>query len=361
MLLLVFAILLVFAFIVPKSKYVFAAEVILMLFMFSFISYEGDWQTYSLVYLEYASSALSWHYEPAFSILMMLCSRLGLPYVWFRFLICLIYCIILTLFLKSVTKYYAIIGGLTLVFPFFVFVATMRSGIACPLVLCAFVVLALNKQYTKEKFILLILLATMFHYSCIVFLPFIIVDKKISNTKKVFLFFLAAMVAVLLNFTTVIPNLLSVFMSREKTLSWFSQNEGTANLTGAICDAVLVLVNFLISKKAYEISSREFSTLEQHQIRFSRITYEVSYILIFLLPFIWLSSPFLRLVFIAFPMIIVSMVNALSTLKKDKIERLYIVAIVALGVVFRLYNDLPYLKAGSIFFGEFLNNDFIFF
>lgn len=361
MLLLVFAFILLLAYISPKSKFVILLEILLMIFMFSFIKYEGDWQTYKDIYLGYASSTYMWHFEPAFSILMMICAKSGVSYVWFRFIVCFIYCIVMLVFVQSQTEYYALATGLMLFFPFFVFVTTIRSGIACPLILCAFSILATDKPLAKKKFVVLVLIATLFHYSCIAFLPFVITKQKISDTKKIVFFVIAAFAAVVLNFTTVIPEILSVVTLREKTLTWFSHNDGTANLTGAAFESILLVANLLISKKSRQICERNSSELKPYQVRFSEMTEEASKLLLYFLPLMWLSSPFMRLSYMTFPMIIISTINAVSTLEKEKVERGLAALVVILGISLRFYNDLPYLKSGMIFFGEFLNNNYVFY
>lgn len=360
MLIVAFVLLLIFAYLMPKSKAVFFVEIVLMLFMFSFIDYGGDWDTYRDLYAGYASGEYTWHFEPAFSILTMICARIGLPYVWFRFVVCLMYSLFMAIFIRSETEYIAASTAIMLIFPFFAFVVVIRSGIACPLILCAFALLTSGKYNSKFKFVCLVLLATLFHYSCLVFLPFVITKKRISDTKRILLFISAVVVVILLNYTTVIPELLSSVMSREKTLTWFSKNEGTANITGAICETAILAINLMISKKACEISLRNAHMLKENQIMFSKTTEEVSTLMLYLLPLMWLSSPFMRLSYMTFPMIIVSTINAISTLEKYKAERYLCLGLALFSVALRAYDDLPYLRDGMMFFGEFFNDNYVF-
>lgn len=348
----------------PKSKLVFHFGILFLLFMFSFVFYKGDYETYSQIYDGVKRGLYFFEFEPAFSFLFVLSSLAGIPYAWFRFLIGLIMVSLLARFIKDETEFIAITLVLLMIFPFFVFVATIRSGVAWPIVLFAIRKLSENGKDSKKVFCCLIAIASLFHYSCIFFF-FLLLVPRLSLKKRMVLFICMVLFSMVLNFTNVIPRILQLFTSRVKTLQWFTSNEGTSNLAGAIVQTIVVVSMACISRYYAKIctSGNGRLVLSRNQIELSSIAYRVSSVLIFALPLMWFSSPFMRLFYTSFPLVIISGVNASQVIREkgDLLDTIFHNGFLfVICVLLRVYDNLPYLKQGSVFFGEFFNPILIF-
>lgn len=177
---------------------------------------------------------------------------------------------------------------------------------------------------------------------------------------------------ILLNYTDLPYRLISIVTSSKKVLQWFVKGTAGLNLKGSTITAIILAVNLFLVKKANRIchSPNGRLVLSEQRIRFSEITYNVSLIMFFFLPLMLLASPFLRLPYMIFGMVISVCVNATKVLcfslkqKRTKMSPPTIMAfgfsLFAITLVWRFYYCLPYLKQGMVFFGEFLNTKVIF-
>ena len=77
-----------------------------------------------------------------------------------------------------------------------------------------------------------------------------------------------------------------------------------------------------------------------------------------------LSSPFMRLFYMTYPLIVVSSVNISMAIRKQRtmyVLPLYGIIIFCMVLILKIYVDLPYIKSGMLIFGELLCRDFVFF
>lgn len=169
------------ALLMPKSKTVTGTIMLFMFFMFSFVYYKGDLQIYEWVYNDFYTGQFITAYEPAFIGMIWICNVIGLPFSGFRAILAMTY---LTLTYKAIqqqTDYTAITMALMIIFPFFVFTSVLRSGIASAIVLYAMSFLTKKSINFKLKYAICIIIATLFHYSSIVFLYFCLIREKLLS------------------------------------------------------------------------------------------------------------------------------------------------------------------------------------
>lgn len=351
MIVVIIAILGILAIKYPKSRFVSLLIGCFMWISYSFVYIPGDLQTYSRVYMGYISGEYTSTYEPLFSMILRLCARAGFSFTHVRMLLGMIFVICVFSAIIRLTEKRALGIFAFLVFPFFLFVSILRNGIACAVILLAYSFLMDKK---KRAFVLCVLVATLFHYSSIVFLSLVLFRKKVNNKVLFGCFSFMMACAVLVCYTTIPFLIVSKFTSREKILQWFVKGNATANITGALVIFALIVMNLLIAYSAYHLAKKG-GTGSNQSLSIIDLSYKASVCMLFLIPFAIVSSPFMRLAYIN------SLVTTLACIEAFDLRNQYIYArfhmkakslLVWVGayvmpIIWCIYADLPYIKTGN--------------
>lgn len=331
----------------PRSAKTTWAILAFMLLFFSFVPRDGDYQQYKYVYEQFDSGWLT-AYEPGFIAIVWLCKTLLLPYSLFRLCVGTLFLLGLYRAIKAQTENTAFSLALILVFPFFCFVAVIRSALAMAVVLNVLPFLLEGSLKSAAKYTAGIALAALFHYSSLFFLPLLLVRFQM-NWKRAALFGAISLTfGVLLYFTDWIYKLLSLVTQNPKVLGWFTDNASKANLTGAA--AILSL--FL----AFCFSSRIASATtiaNKKQQAYAALTAKMGVLLLFAFPLFAYSSVFTRQLYILLPCVIITCANAACS--GTVFQRKPFLAALGTVLLFAFYYDLPYLKQGLSMFDELLS------
>ncbi|MBP3205434.1 MAG: EpsG family protein [Oribacterium sp.] len=246
-LLVIFLGLFLLSIIYPRSKHITIAIVLFMLFVYAFTWHEGDLEVYEWVYRDLFTGRFYTAYEPGFVALMWLCKKVGLSFTGFRFVLGSFITIIIYHIVRRQTDYSAFAMVLYCLFPFFVFSSVLRSGISCVFVLLALEQLIIDKG-NKKKYVIYILIGTLFHYSTVLFLPFLLFTGKIKKTRLIGAFVGMCVLSFLINYTNVMYSIVSTFTQRQKIVGWLMKNDATANINGIIAIGVLLIAVYLLNR-----------------------------------------------------------------------------------------------------------------
>lgn len=363
----VYAGLLLLAFFFPKSRKVSFLVLAFMLVMYCFVFYKGDIEIYKWIYDDYGVGLSGTSFEPGFTFLIILCKKMGLPFVGFRIALGLFFILLLYRGIGQLTEYRALALALSAIFPFFVFTSVLRSGIACVIILNGYRFL-IDPAYGKRglvKYGMLVLLAALFHYSSVLMLAFVFARKNMNTLKMMRYLIIVVLLTILLNQTNVVFNVISRITTREKILQWFVRGEGTANLKGTIAILLVLAMNAFLAKRGrMQLARIEGST--DFTKRESLFVYNSALLLFLFFPLMVFASPFMRVAFMMMPLIIANGANASfadcskkrNTAPLDRVISLQLVFLTASLFIWKIYYDLPYLKEGYFPLEELLRTQF---
>lgn len=354
----------------PKSRKVTWAMIAYMLILFSFVERDGDFQQYKYVYDIFGDYIPSW--EPGFVAIMWLCKQLHFPYGLFRLVVGSIYIFGVLRAVKSQTANVAFSVVLFSIFPFFFFVSAMRSSVAMAIILNVIPYLQDKSRKGSVKYVVGVLIATMFHYSSLFFLAFLLTQIKLTRRIILICTAVSAVGGVVLWFTDWISGLLSLVTQNQKVLQWFTNNASKANLTGAVV-ILVVFVAFTMTAYQAAIICKDSTHMSQKRKDYAQLVAYISILMLFAYPLFIFSSVFMRQLFLLLPCVIISCANAafsrdytkriiirLPFIKKSNGDHVVISVVwpilLALGLVMlsAFYFDWPYLKQGQSMFDELI-------
>lgn len=379
MLIIIEILLILIAFMNPQSKKIARLIALFMILIYGLNTYSGDFLAYQGVYNNISFYGLT-HYEILFSLLMMICSKSGLTFIQFRMVLGIIYSILCYKNFCKYTKYSALALAVSMIFPFTYYVSVLRAGIAAMIMLYS--IRFLNPQTSKGmvKFIISIIICTLFHYSSVVFLLLILARKGVNYKYLFYIFLGTGIVAYGFNNLELVGDMIGRFTDRAKTLQWFSNSANLhLNWKGILSQILIVLMNIVINrmgKRQIEKSSVCFSDMQcvspccvNEDILFyrwfSNISNGAAYLLIVFVPFMLVTDVAMRFVWAILNITICSCLNAVyisdSIRRKMHGIRRGVVTIMQLTicayVVFvAIYANLPYRGTENSSFRLFFNN-----
>lgn len=359
----VYLVILICAIASPRSKVISALAIVFMFVMYSFVYYEGDLQNYQWIYEEGITDT---SFEPGFNAIIFLCRALGMSFTGFRMILAAVFLFLMYRGITKYTDYSAIVLSLIIIFPFFVFTSVMRSGIACAILLNAYIYL-IDPSFCRKgitKYVLFVLVAALFHYSAALMLVFIVGKMRIDPKAIVGIAVLTIVMFAFLNFTDIPYRLIALLTSREKTLQWLSRGEGTANFTGAVAIIVLLTMNYYIARRSRDIlesiKTEGISNMEYYE---SKYTYNISVLLLGFIPLMCLASPYLRVAYMLVPLFVSNGINAVYGYKNNVQNSTFIPLLSAMIfgslIIWRIHYDLPYITENHFFFQEMIETLFV--
>lgn len=372
-LLLIYILLIVLALAKPKSIRLARVIWLFLIFIYSFGRSEGDYEIYEWIYKSLGTgqfTILTSSFEPGFATVAWACSKAGLSFIAFRVLVSTFICFSLYRIFSDQTEYTALAAALYGIFPFFVWSAAMRSGVATVIVAFALNRFIKNDFRKDWKTFILLGLACFFHTSSLAFLVFYLFYKRdivIENGELLGVGGGIIFITLFLYYTDIPYKVVRMFTDNVKVLQWFSKGDGTANLTGIIAEVAILLMIYFLSRsnrnygqflnRGGYISSTELNVIE--------VSYRLSLFALLLLPLMTLASPFMRIPYMMMAVLIPASLIA-DPLYKDVTNRsntesgrldIYMryiwAAILLILLVLKFYYDWPYIKDGQMIFSEF--------
>ena len=344
----------------PKSKKIAFLSLIFIFVTFTFVYYEGDLQVYKWIYYDYGGGLSSSTFEPGFTLLMIIFKFLGLPFTAFRAGLAFLYAVLLYWGIKRYTDYLALALTFSIIFPFGTMVVAMRTAIACVILLNGYHYLYDSQQKKGIiKYLIVVSIASLFHYSSLLFLLFLFSRMKFNN-KRIFKIILCTVIfSLILNQTNLIYIVVSHITTRAKTLQWLSPGEGTANFKGAVIIILLLLMNyFLACRCRLNLLSPRKKQKKCRNKQVANFCYKSSIILFFFYPLMILNSPFMRIFYIMVPIFICNVMNVCFSKGKMELCNPPItsqgILLLFMLMILRVYYDFPYMDEHYMLFQEFI-------
>lgn len=165
-------------------------------------------------------------HEPGFLLLCKIMNRMGCSYLHFRMVIGFIVVILIVSGLKYFSKHINYALALYIIFPFPCMVAGLRFSVGSAIVIYGMRYLFTSEKRAAFKYILLVMLATLFHYSMLFFLIFIAAKFIHGNMLK----FVALVPIVTIGLTWFLRSgwayrFADIILNSEKAKTWLNPND----------------------------------------------------------------------------------------------------------------------------------------
>lgn len=348
----IFVLLCILAIKYPKSRLITGLILVFMWILYSFNTYSGDYANYKYIYERICDRSYYTFFEPGYTLLMIICYKLGFSFIGFRTLLGTFFTFLLYKIINKYTNMTALALGLFLIFPFMYFASVLRSGIAYLIV-----AYSINFLYRQKKdvykYIGGIIVAMLFHYSAIFFLIFLFAKKEMRTKKYVFLVMLVVFIGLIVNYSDIILNVVSQFTERRKVLKWLSKDAINEHLNwkGMLCEIVVVFGNIYVMWISKDILNRKSFPAQSVNREFMRnmtISYNANIIIVLILPFILLSTVYIRYVW---GILILNICTYCNVVEQIKIKHqhysrwqisLYEIMVIIWTIMLHLYSDRPY-------------------
>lgn len=178
---------------VSIKKTIFDVLLICLFILCIFNNRDPDFVNYESQYIAYGTgqvSSLLYTYEPLYAYCGVLFYQLGLSFYHYRIFIFGITFLIFRKVVLDYAKKPVFVLLCFMVFPFLLFCVQMRNAIGIVFVMYGIRFLKNNTKKGNIKYILLILIASMFHETCLFYLVFVFVNRK--NFYKFYRWFVIA-------------------------------------------------------------------------------------------------------------------------------------------------------------------------
>lgn len=360
------------ALVFPKSKWVAFGICLFMFIIYGFSSYSGDHAIYELVYNNVGQGQMLTEFEPAFTLLMMICNFIHLPFIGFRIVLAIIYITLLYIAVNKYTNCIALVLFVFLLFPFTYFFSVLRAGLSGIIIVLGVSHLVKMQKWWWLKFLIYIVIAALFHYSAIIFLPLILAGGRSRKSSGFFIvaLLMAGLVYILFNMG-VIASFLQIFTERSKIINWVSVSSivDRSNAKGII-SSLLVLAACIFfsytSSRIYDKHTSELGrSLDSYPARLANTVKYINILLIILIPFLLLTSVYLRFIWEIILLDFCVMVNAAEITAERNIKTgrsLYrnvsfnsLPALIFAGLLF-IYTNLVYVGTANDGWKIFENN-----
>ena len=341
----------------PKSNAIFNLILIYMWIFYAFNTYSGDYISYEYVY-SLIQDDLSWfgHFEPLFSLMMTLCIMFGLPFAGFQIILATFYVIMVKKNIQYYTDYWAVTASMFMLFPFMWAASVLRAGVAGTIVIWGFKYLFAEEKNAVAKYVVWIIVATMFHTSSIFFLVFIFARKNKTNSLFVTTCLAGAIVGVAYRLG-VIYWIFSQFTSNYKVLQWLNISQSTMSLKGIAAELIMLLCVIFVSSMAYKqywyVNMDQTSPCaNEKRMEFAQMVYRCNGLMLILIPLFMISDVWIRMPWEVFPLTIFATINLSGSLKESNQFRriagcasvpLVFGGLLVVEIMIVIYTNLPYI------------------
>lgn len=349
------------AYLKPKSKVISFLVLGTMWVLYGFNTYSGDFVAYEYVYNDLWNIGVM-HFEPAYSLIMILCKLLNMSFIMFKVVLATLYVLLLYQVTCKYTQYCALALALYFLYPFPYFMSVLRGGFASLIIVNAAHHLCSQEKAGNIKFIFGILAATMFHYTSIFFF-FLLFVKNGLDKKKITVLLLGIMLFGTLYMKADLYAIVSRFTEREKTLQWFQRtNIAYSNIKGIICAWIVLFGNIFISWLIKKYHNRYKNSCRERELKLSALNLNSMLFMLVLLLFTFFQNVAMRFVWELLPLIIFSGSNAIRLYEKSRPGKkksfIFIIGLIIMiwMPVLLVYANEPYFFTEISAFRLFENN-----
>ena len=329
----------------PKSKFVSLLGLSYIFIIIAFCTKAPDLSNNMFMYSN-IDSGLYTYYEPLYVALMRLCNVVGLDFTGFRCVLAFFTVLILYYALSNKIDRINSAISVLLIYPVIIYASGLRSAIPFSLIIWASLdYMSKNDRKNIIKTLILIMIASLIHYSSIFFLIIYIIKRKFDANRLLKVFGFEVLIILLLRLG-ILYKIVSPYINSSKVLQWISLQgyDHPSLIVDIIVAAMICGTAFIISRCSNESYYNGTSAC------LNKYCKNLNWIMIFLLPMLFLSLTFERYISIIISLQIIVLVDQF---KMNDIRR---IVLVLLGF---LYNfAFYYVVHGNIFFPILYNNSF---
>ena len=352
----------------PRSRVVYFALMAFMWILFTFNTGAPDTSTYEWIYNENVPGA----FEPIFTVLMEICRKFHLSFVGFRMLESTLLLFFLNLTFRKIGHYKTMALAMYSISPFAWHVSGMRAALSCVILLYAMIEFVENPKKNTIKFCIFLMIATLVHYSSILFIV-VLLARKGTGKKNIFIYIFLGFIGMLIvQNSNILLGVVSYFTKREKIITWLSGGpgkQGYPNLIGFSAEIFILLGNILLTILSKSIVYKE--DRYGYKARIARGICDINILSLLFIPFLRLNDTYMRLLFIIHGINTVLYALTASCLQGDRdinsrqklagITRpklrlsLYALIVPVWSYVIAIYQNLPYFgttKSVLVFLNE---------
>lgn len=349
-----------------KSRVVAIVISAYMWVFYSFNTYSGDSIAYEYVYQLINAGHIFGHFEIGFTMIMFICSKIGLTFSGFRIVLGTVYVLALNKIIKKYTDNVAIALAFFMFFPFMYFTSVLRAGIAGLIVANSISYLSIENKKGIILYIINILIAMMFHSSSVFFLIFILARKKINQISVIKIVAVTTIASFLFR-NSVFYKIATLFTQSNKILQWLNGDgnaNSTLNMTGILAEIILLLVILLVVLKANSFEQQY--CISDKVIQQSELIKSCNFYLLILIPFMVMSDVWIRMIW-EFLLIDICMfsnviedIHEKNPLNMKKFTITYFgIAVFVLEIMIFMYMDKPYWGTENAVINMFYNNELL--
>lgn len=330
-------ILFVLALIMPKSKTLYWVIAVFMWLLFAFNTGAPDTGTYKWIYEESIQGA----FEPLFTMIMNGCQMARLPYTGFRMVVGALIILLLDQTFRIIKPYKTLALAMYMVAPFPWQISGIRAALACVLLMYGMTFLIDGTKEGKRNYCIVLLLATLVHYSSILFVILLLANSNTSRKRIITVIALAIAGVLAVQNTDYLLDIVSLFTTRDKILTWLSggpNKDGYPNIKGFIAELIILAGNIYLTKSSAE--SIEANAKTTKFIDMAESVYALNLITILFVPFLRLNDTYIRLLLVmhGINIVIYSMTAFVLQEDEDSFEEERLVLPVSFKTRFSLYS-----------------------
>ena len=285
----------ILAVVMPKSRLLFWIMAAYMWLLFSLNTGAPDTGTYKWIY----ESAIQGAFEPLFTAIMNACSMLGMSYTGFRMVVATLLICFLNLAFNKVGPYKTLAMAIYMISPFPWQVSGMRAALACAILMYAMTFLFDKKEGDTYKFCIFLLLATLVHYSSILFAVMLFAGKQTSRRRTLAFLTIAVVGIIVVQNTDFLLETVSQFTSREKILTWLSggiYKDGYPSLKGFAAELIILAGNIFLTQVSKNTIER--NDLKGESTRIAEAICNLNLATILFIPLLRLNDTYMRLLLV---------------------------------------------------------------
>ena len=289
-----------------------------------FINYENQYIAYGTG----QTSSLLYRYEPLYAFCGVLFYKLGLSFYQYRIFI---FTIVFLMFKKVVLDYAKktiFVLMCFAIFPFLLFCVQMRNAVGIVLIMYGIRFLKDNTKESNAKYIIWVIIASMFHEMCLFYLALVFVNYR--NFYKLFKWFV---IAEFMFVYTIFPSVLRILftITHNRRFWYYNTNVPMDVVIRHSFPVMLLVLVLLYCRIKCKPEIRKGLKIDELFIRCSLVS--CSFIL-----FIKVNINFSRLIYFMMPFITITISNISSNTDKRKVKNdRYLLRSISIAVVLLYY------------------------
>jgi len=220
-----------------------------MTILFSLNTNNSDYNNYLAIFAACVQDVNSTNAGPAYRYLCNFSGKIGLNYNQMLLFIVFVCLILIITTIKKHTKNWNFVLVLYIIFPFFIDVVQVRNFIAMSIIVFSFNYLLSLKRGGNIKFVICVIIATLFHSVAIIYMVFLLA-KILSKKWLIFISLLGTIIGLTITSTDIPYRLALMFLPISK-VTFFTNTIGLG--FGLLFNAIMQIASVVLVAYSYHI------------------------------------------------------------------------------------------------------------